>query len=355
MKPEAYDPFSSPLELPATAVDIRCITDQPFLLPFRPGHTPSTLLQGLWQLVLLATECRHAPLRDCHDEERLEEQLRRLGEPNGPGLSPCAGKPFVCREPETCPCAQLLGMRLSWQPGRTLPPVVKLAAPELWRPEKRREFTMRVTLLGRRTHELGEAVWRSLYRMGRAGLKAGRDKRTFQLGSPETVYQGALHGIVPLNGSGRVLLEILTPLLLAETAPVEGKLRRLFQAGGEVDVARLLGNLAYDLASLDLEDRADSLPVERRREAADQARRAVTAAAGTVRVERSRLEPADYGARESKTQSGRYPLRGFRGHLALAGVPAALYPYLGAMSLWRAGQSASKGFGEMRLWTAPGI
>ncbi len=155
-------------------------------------------------------------------------------------------------------------------------------------------------------------------------------------------------------GAGdRALLKFDTPFLLRETVTLEdGRQQRLFLAGGELPLGKILGNVAYELTAWDIEDRdvGDGCDRARRHDLARQARRAAEAACADLAVTRCELAPVAVGERQAKTDGRFYFLGGFVGEVELAGELDAALPWLAALSLGRGGQKRGMGFGAVRLW-----
>ncbi|MBU1409956.1 hypothetical protein KKC22_00435 [Myxococcota bacterium] len=151
----------------------------------------------------------------------------------------------------------------------------------------------------------------------------------------------------------RLLLAFSTPLLLkprTEIDPRTGAVHRLFEREGELDLTRLLGNLAFDLCALDLEDRGATAPPTAVRRAMCEAARAFTdEAARDITVLSTHLSVVDLGIRESRSGNGSFGMQGLVGYLVMK-CPPAMVPWVRVMSHWRAGQLGSKGFGEVQIW-----
>lgn len=352
-----YDPFLSPLDLPIRVDEVVCRADRPFALGFEPGHTPNTLLYGLFKRVMMASQCRHSRFYRTTFDVALAEFLKLSMRENGPVPCPCATKKLACLRPDECACGALLDVAYSWQPGRPFPPLVILSAPDLWSLEPVREFPLRVSIVGRRAALHAPAIWETIVLMGRIGLAIkGRGRIFLQFDKPSTVFNRPLASVrMPADSRGRALLEFVTPILIEETVADEaGGFARAFQAGGDADIAKLLGNLAYDICNLDMDDRPDAPEPSRdlRSRLSERSRELVEREAAGIAPSRANFRPENWGSRPSKTQKGSYPMAGFSGYVALENVSERIFPYLAALSLWRGGQNAAKGFGDARLWTS---
>ena len=122
-------------------------------------------------------------------------------------------------------------------------------------------------------------------------------------------------------------------------------------------LANLLGNVAYELAAWDMEDRSPDAALDRqtRHDLARRALYAAQAAAGRLRLVRSKLHPVDLGMRTAKTDGRTFPLQGFQGLAELEGPVAEVLPWLLALSLGGGGQKRAMGCGNVRLWLGPAL
>jgi len=351
MKTQDYNSFSSPLDVPVHVAEIACEAERKVVLPARYGHTPITLLHGLFQRVLLATQCRHSQFYGHDDLAAVDKCIKLSEKQNGPKICPCMNESLQCREPDVCPGGNLIRVPLSWQPGRTLPPLVKISAPELWQGRELALFTLRVTIIGRRALRFAPEIWQTLHLMGRIGMAVGGAGRIrFRPGRPQEVFHGTLRQQNKNNHGSECIWQFVSPILLAENVKQDdGSLVRVFQDGGALNPARILGNLAYDLCSLDLDDREDSVAVEERQQLIEKCRIDIRERAQSLRIVNTQLTAVDWGWRRSKTSNGAMDMHGFIGHARLQGVSEELIPWLMAMSYWRIGQLSSKGFGDVAI------
>ncbi len=359
-EPRAYEPFVSPLFLPLRQWRFRCRFPRPLELPVRDGATPGTLLTGCFRGLLLAQWCDTSSLRGVMDVERLRPAL----EGDAKDFSPCAQQDFGCERPHTCVCGALHRVPCSWQPGRVLPPVVRLSAPTLWEPSPQLEWELVLTALGRRAQTHAPALLELVETMSRVGLRIGGRHTTFELVALDSVEHGCIgNQLAPEAAASaelqlpqedrRLLLAFSTPLLLkprTEIDPRTGAVHRLFEREGELDLSRLLGNLAFDLCALDLEDRGETAPpVSMRRALCEAARVFTEEAACEIRVLTMQMNHMDLGIRESRSGNGSFGMQGLMGYLVMK-CPPAMVPWVRVMSHWRAGQLGSKGFGEVQIW-----
>ncbi len=363
-EPDAYNPFFSPLFLPVAKQIYSCRFHEFLQLPSHEGATPGTLVNGCFRGIILAHACRESRLFGSEDVHALQEMLVREDFP-----AVCMGTEFHCAQPGTCACEDLHRRRCSWQPGRVLPPVVRISAPRLWEPDPVREWEMEITLLGRRAIRHAELITRLAHLMGRVGLRVEGKQQTFEVKGPMETYSGCIGGelhpvsspaaspesphpagpdsIVIPDSTKRLLLELATPLLLKPAR--RGRKPEYMEPDGELHPARLLGNMTFDLCALDMEDREDAPAIQSRRVLCEAARAMVQTMGLNIRVLAVQLHPARHGARMSRSNQCEIRLDGHFGHMILRCPPDTL-PWIRALGHWRAGQLASKGFGDIRLW-----
>lgn len=334
-----YEPLNDPLELPVQRLTLHCRAERPLRFPEQEGSTPGTTLSGAFGVALWQTACAR----------------RRHG------YTPCRGE--QCAAPFACPVPWLYKPYSSIHQRNMTRPVL-LAAPalELERPVV--EFQLHITLWGRRAIAHRDMVLEVLHNMA--------------LGPSDRRTRFAIHGIegdeaasiaertLPFTAvtDTRVLLRFETPfrhgetVTLIETLPdgsrIEHK-KRLFLAGGELPLAKLLGNVAYELAAWDMEDRelGDELDQRQRHALARLARQAAEEAAAGITVHSS-LIPVGKGRRYSKSGGGFYDLDGFAGEAMLGGDLDPALPWLVALSLGSGGQKRAMGFGRVCLLPVPG-
>ena len=239
---------------------------------------------------------------------------------------------------------------------------VRLSALELWNGEPCAAFTLRITILGRRALDYWGVntglIWKTLVTMGQVGLKVDGGRVRFSMAPPRTVHHGFLRVLGEIFGppTSQMMLEFVTPLQIVENVPDgDGRLQKMILAGGDPNLPRLLGELAFHLCDLDLEEREDSIEdFNIRKLKAETAREMVAEAASGLRLARLMTEPIDYGKADSVGGKGVTPIKGFIGYAVLEGDLENVFPYLLALSLWHGGQQGAKGLGEMRLWRMVG-
>jgi len=364
--PAVYEPFVSPLFLPWRELTFRCEFDREVHVPVQEGGTPGTLLTGLWRGLLLARACEESPHRGAPAAALREV----IGARDGLDF-PCCEGDFGCLHPGTCVAGALHRLRCAWQPGRVLPPVVRLSAPLLWEDAPVRSWELVVSVLGRGPLRHLERVVELVRELGQVGLRVRGQVEGFSvegpLAGPEATWIGAGRGgdddrAVAAAGnrlwipetSQRLLLAFATPLLLpprTRSDDATGEVRRLFERRTGLDLSQLLGNLAFDLCALDLEDRPPETGarVANRRALCEAARVFVAEAAGELTVLSAQLGGVDLGRRASRSGAGTFSLQGVTGFVVVR-CPGPLVPWVRAMSHWRAGQLGSKGFGEVQVW-----
>jgi hypothetical protein len=300
-----YAPDISSLELPFVTSVYACVADKPFTLSRVLGKTPGTLLYGAFSDALFAQDKSAA--------------------------------------------ARLLKGSPDFEPGWTFSPRAIVNAPTLWQHAPVSKFHLQVRLFGRTAVKEAGIVERAVLRMGTTGLDIKKsnsihftvvDKKVVRQGTPMTVAS-------TMTGIKSMPFSFVTPVIIRDTvSDDQGERRRMFQAGGEVALDSLLGNLAYDMCYLDLHERgATDLTMEQAKVLANASRDAVKNAASYIAVDNVDQYAEDYGVRASKTQHGKYEMRGFTARLHLSGKLDAALPWIVALTAWRGGQLASKGFG----------
>ena len=141
-----------------------------------------------------------------------------------------------------------------------------------------------------------------------------------------------------------MLLEFSTPLLLKPQK--RNKLSK--QNTKDLHPSYLLGNLAFDLCALDMEDRENAPDIASRRALCEAARAMIQTQSMNIQTVTMQLSPSSYGTRLSRTNQREIILDGFFGHMVLK-CPPELLPWLRALGHWRAGQLVSKGLGDIHL------
>ncbi len=365
-EPARYEPFVSPLFLPWQEMTFRCEFERDVRVPVQEGATPGTLLTGLFRGLLLARACEQSPHRGAPAEALREV----IGDRDGMDC-PCCEGDFACRHPGTCAAGALHRLRCAWQPGRVLPPVVRLSAPLLWEDAPVRSWELVVSVLGRGPLRHRELVIALAQELGEVGLRVQGRVERFSVEvssvSPPVGCVGESRGVddgvkrAPASDRlwlpetpQRLLLAFATPLLLPPRTRLDGAtggVRRLFDRRSELDLSQLLGNLAFDLCALDLEDRTpeSGARVGDRRALCEAARVFVEEAARELDVLGVQLGGVDLGLRASRSGPGAFSLQGVTGFVVVR-CPGPLVPWVRAMSHWRAGQLGSKGFGEVQVW-----
>ena len=331
-----YDPLHAPLDLPVQRLTVRCVLESPVQFTPAPGSTPGTTLSGLFGNVLW--EC------GCQRRQR--------------GLPTCNRQADQCQQPATCPVAWLYKPHSAVH-RRTLTRPVLLYAPELADAQPVTAFTLQITLWGRHAVAARPLVIAVLQAMGNAGL-GGHDNRVrFQtaditVAPPRTLAERAA-ALAAVDWQ-QALLVFTTPLLYRETVQIEPDRRdKLFLAGGELPLAGLLGNCAYELATWDMEDRelGASLDGALRHHLARTARETARTGGEALQLTRCLLTPASLGTRYSKSNGRAFPLLGFLGQAEVTGPLNPVLPWLLALNLGGGGQKRSMGFGVIQLWLAP--
>jgi len=231
-----------------------------------------------------------------------------------------------------------------------------------------RDWELVVTLLGRKAYLHHEAVVSLIAAFGHTGIRISREMVPFSTQLTEPQESGLVGGELFLGQEKarhmanelpipdepkRLLTAFYTPLLLKPTQENDQKTggsRRLLAREKELDLPKLLGNMAFDLCALDCEDRGVlAPPITIRRAMCEAARAFVQEAAEEITVLTNHMSPVDMGLRESRTGNGTFSLGGLTGYVVMK-CPPPVVPWIRAMSHWRAGQLGSKGFGEVQVW-----
>lgn len=117
------------------------------------------------------------------------------------------------------------------------------------------------------------------------------------------------------------------------------------------DLATLLGNMAHDLTQWALSDEGSSAELGKRGcdALADAARERAGAALTGVEQQWLGYRDTDPGARQSRTNRGKFLLKGFTGAVVVSGDLAPAWPCLQALTLYGAGGRRGFGLGRVSL------
>lgn len=359
-EPDAYNPFISPLFMPVSRQVYACSFSSPLQLPAHSGATPGTLINSVFRGLILAHACRESRLFESTDANALRSMLIRQD-----FAVSCISSEFQCARPDVCACEDLHRRRCSWQPGRVLLPVVRISAPRLWDPQPVRIWELEVTLLGRKANQHQDLIEKLVHLMGEVGLLMDGKNIPFSIDGPIERLSGYIGGewnrdfqtntqseqlpqpcvITTPEHAVSMLLEFSTPLLL------KSQKRNKISKHDTKDLhpSYLLGNLAFDLCALDMEDRDNAPEIALRRALCESARTMIQTQAMNIQTLTTQLSTSSYGARLSRTNQQEIILDGFFGHMVLK-CPPELLPWLRALGHWRVGQLTSKGFGDIHLW-----
>ncbi|OAD20776.1 hypothetical protein THIOM_003499, partial [Candidatus Thiomargarita nelsonii] len=130
---------------------------------------------------------------------------------------------------------------------------VLLRAMELEGTEPVDIFTLEVTLWGRHAIAAQNAVKDTLSKMGELGLNSKNGQVRFSVTKIETGDSLTLaERIAHLPSAQSVLLEFQTPFLHGKKV---GEGKRRFHTSQNLPIVDMLGNVAYELAAWDMEDR----------------------------------------------------------------------------------------------------
>ena len=325
-----YDPLTHPFELPVQKLLAHCVTDRPLFLPPRQGSTPGTTLAGafgsaVWQAV-------------CPYNNRPAGACNKL-QPNEPS----------CQEPTECAVSWLYKPYSNVHRRNFARPVL-LRAAELEGDKPVDVFTLEVTLWGRHAIAATDAVKKTLIKVGELGLNSEGEHVHFSISKIETVPCFTLaQRLEQISSVQSVLLEFQTPFLHQEKNS-EGK--RYFHTHSDLPIIGMLGNVAYNLAAWDMEDRelGEQLDGKMRHNLARDARDVAWEAAEKLLIVRTHLSPVEIGERYSRGNQRMMSLQGFVGLAELAGNLKPALPWLLTLALVGGGQKRAMGFGSVRLW-----
>lgn len=286
-----YDPLRSPFDMPLTMFRANCTLARAIELAERPGASPATLVRGAFGLALV-----NAGLGWLH-EPRCDAQRRAHP-------SPVVVRVRPLRSGADCGAA--------------------VAALEL-----------AVALLGRKACESLDPVIAALRGSGREGLSHEGTRTPFTV-ETSARWAGTLGEWVRERSAGfgpDLAVELVTPLDRASP-----------------DLRGVLADAAHELVQWDLADSglADQLGKQGCDPLAERARRHVAALLAGTQVSVN-VERADGGRRRSRSNGGRFPLRGYVGRIALTAVPTEALPWLVVLEVRGAGRKTSYGLGEVRL------
>jgi len=327
------DPSYSPLDLPVAVWWVEWEGGSPLFFPVCEGKSPGKTFSRA-----LAT---HLRLSVC-------EAARR-------GAPPCGvksgGQALDCRDAAGCHAQWLYKPRAA-DGAKNYPRPVLVWAPAL---EERRpvtRFAVRLVLWGRVALGSGPRVMDALLGLEEKGIElAGQVARVrlvdVKQGAAQTL--GERVELVREQRPMSALLAFSTSFIHTQTLVREGDVRdRGTIASGQLPLAEILANVAYETTAWDIEDRGavgEASPLMHRHTNARQAREAAREAAYGVQVIASRLEPAYGGMARSKGNAQGYPENGFWGWAQISGNLQPLLPWLAALSLAGGGQHRADGFG----------
>jgi hypothetical protein len=325
-----YDPLTHPFELPVQKILAYCVTECPLFLPPRQGSTPGTTLSGVFGTALWSTLCLHhdTPAGACN-----------IIQPNNPR----------CQNPDECEVAWLY-KPYSTVHRRNFARPVLLRSVELEGDKPVDVFTLEVTLWGRHAIAAQEAVKETLKTMGKLGLTSEGKLIHFEIIKIETepclTLAERIERIPPIQS---VLLEFQTPFLHQEKT-IEGK--RYFHTQPQLPLVGIFGNVAYNLAAWDMEDRELGEPFDNklRHNLARDARDVAWEAAEGLLVLRTYLSPVEVGDRYSRSTKKMMELQGFVGIAELGGDFEMGLPWLLTLALAGGGQKRASGFGAVKMW-----
>jgi hypothetical protein len=311
-----YNPLIQPFELPVQKLVAHCITEAPLFFPPSEGATPGTSLCGAFGQALWDGICSG----NCQEPE--------------------------CQNPSSCVVPWLYKPYSKVHRRHFARPVL-LRAKELESIEPVDVFSLEVTLWGRHAIAAQDVVVDALKKMGQLGFKLKGNKIGF--GITQVKVEDSLNlaqRIEALPVVQSILLEFQTPFLHKASG------ERDFYIGQRLPLIDILGNVAYNLAAWDMEDRdlGEDFDARMRHNLARDVRDAAWAAAEELFVIRSHLSPAKVGSRFSGKNKHKFNLQGFVGLVELGGNLKSALPWLLNLALAGGGQKRSMGFGSVQMW-----
>ncbi len=299
-----YNPLIQPFELPVQKLVVHCISEAPLYFPPSEGATPGTTLCGTFGQVL----CNY---------------------PDGSSAVPWLYKPY------------------SKVHRRNFARPVLLRAKELEYGAAVDVFTLEVTLWGRHAIAAQDVVVDALKKMGQLGFNVKGNKIGF--GVTQVVVEDSLtlaQRVDALPAAKGVLLEFQTPFLHKASGESD------FYISKKLPLIDILGNVAYNLAAWDMEDRdlGEDFDARMRHNLARDVRDVAWEAAEELFVIRSHLSAVDVGSRFSGNNKRKFHLQGFVGLVELGGNFKSALPWLLSLALAGGGQKRAMGFGSVQMW-----
>jgi hypothetical protein len=325
-----YDPLTHPLELPVKKLLAYCVTDRPLFLPPHQGSTPGTTLGGVFGTALWDVGCiyKNTSAGACNKLQPKEPR---------------------CQNSTECAVSWLY-KPYSTVHRRNFARPVLLRAVELEGDKPIDVFTLEVTLWGRHAIAAQDVVINTLKKMGRLGLISEGTQVRFGITKIETKPCLTLaQQLENLPSMQTILLEFQTPFLHQEKNE-EGK--QQFYTRSNLPIVGILGNVAYNLAAWDMEDRdlGEQLDGKMRHNLARDARDVAWKAAEGLFVLRSHLSPVEMGERYSRGTKKMMSLQGFVGLAELGGTLEPALPWLLTLAQVGGGQKRAMGFGSVKMW-----
>lgn len=315
----AYDPTTSPFEMPICELVVRCqVESPPSTGPLVSRDLALALRSGFWaNLVRLG--CRD-DAGACHRDGQGVRNRQTV----------------ACSHRDSCAVPVLFRPRSTIQRRDHASPaglMVRRCATD--------SFTVSIVLFGHRAVANRALIGRALEHTGTRGIRLADTSLQF-LPRPSGEFSGPLHQrlaqILPMH----IARDHAAPVLLELSAPLD-------TTSGEL--ATVLGNMAHDFVQWDLEDRglAERLGKAGCDQLAEAARQCASASLASVRVDDGTIATR-VGTRRSRSNRNRFVLEGRKGYLHLDGDLTAAAPWLALLSLRGGGRHKSFGLGQVRLW-----
>ena len=320
-----YNPLFHPFELPVQKLIVSCVTEQHLFLEPHEGSTPGTTLSGVFGTALWLSVCHNRSNGACHTQNPQ------------------------CQEPSKCILPWLYKPYSKVQHRNFARPVL-LRSTELEGIEPVNVFSLEVTLWGRHAIAFQDAVIETLKKMGELGLTSKGTSIPFTITDIQTMPCLTLaERIESLPQTPSVLLEFQTPFLHVET---KSQNRHQFHTAEQLPIVNILGNVAYNLAAWDMEDRdlGEKLESKVRHNLARDTRDMAWEIAERLFIRRTHLSPVKIGKRYSRGNRQTMLLQGFVGLVELSGDLENALPWLLVLALGGGGQKRSMGFGSVKMW-----
>ena len=318
------------LTLPIEIFTVSCQTDNPLILPLKPGATPGTTIFGSFGEVLLNRHCKHN--KNC--------------------LKTHSG--FQCQQPQNC-AARWLYKPYSDVHRRHFPRPVFIYSRELENRTPTNHFTLHITLWGRQAIKHKKQIQQDLIALSEKGFLLNGQAQCFKISHFSKSTAQTLANIVDQHSQQSIsnaLFLFETPLRYREKIRhPNGRTESFWLAAGEPPIRELIANSAYELAAWYLEDsqQTEFNTKEQRHQYCQATKQHVLELLKETYPADWLLHPTSVGQRYSKTEQCEFQLDGFRGFTELKGKLEKILPWIIVLALQGGGQNRAMGFGRIRL------